>query len=63
MYQQIEISYKPYNFSLPTNTQNRYTKKLYIGLFLKEQEVNIIDAYYYSHLNIDYINFIFDTMN
>jgi hypothetical protein len=54
-------SYYNSPFSLPTNKEKKYNRKLYIGLFLNAG-LNIERSYYYSNLSVNKITIIFKIM-
>ena len=60
-YYKFQSKYYKKNFMLPTDTDKKYNKKLYIGLFLYFG-VNIEKAYEYSSLSSDKIEMIFNIM-
>ncbi len=61
-YEEFVVPYYKTVFSLPSNKEKRYNKKLYIGLFMSNG-LDICKAFYYSNLDTKHINFIVDTMN
>ncbi len=60
-YDEYIVSHYKGPFTLPSNKENRYIRKLYIGLFLNMGE-NMYNSHQYSNLQSKYIIFIFNIM-